>query len=176
MTDAAVISLSDVETALSRRDVIALKTELVVLVREGTRYDSRDALGRLGDATGHVDLTSWPSRSLQALVRALDHLHNLEQHEDGRAFSGPLPLILLRTRTTAFANLGRIEYDLFTTEPDVRYLRFFSSSGEYNPGDRLVHPTGQAFTVLSREPGNHHDCLTCAPCGEPDDQARFTTG
>ena len=166
MTEAAVVSLPDVETSLTRRDVIALKTELVVLVRQGARYDARDALSRLGDAAGHVDLTSWPARSLRALVRALDHLHNLEQHEDGRSFSGPLPLILLRTRITSFANLGRIEYDLFTTEPDVRYLRFFSSSGEYNPGDRLVHPSGQAFTVLSREPANHHDCLTCAPRGE----------
>lgn len=160
---AALVFFSpDVETELGIEDVPVVMAELSVLVRPDWWFDAAGAVARLETARSSgvvVDLREWERPELAAFARALDHIRNAEPASD---IPEPRPLSLLRDRVIAYAGLEQRTYD-FTVTPDLDVRQFFSYTGPYDVGDRLVapHDHGLRLVVVERQPGDPNEHLTC---------------
>lgn len=158
---ALVVYSPDVETELGVEDLPVLFAELSVLVRPDSWYDAAGAAAHLAAAEGGglADLREWEQPQVFAFARALDHIRDTQPASE---IPEPRPLAVLRDRVIAYAGLEQRTYD-FTLAAEVDVRQFFSYTGAYGVGDRLVapHDHGLRLLVTNREPGDRNDLLTC---------------
>lgn len=150
MTIFALPSVGDttVDVDVGQAEYEPLLDELDALAK--TRY-GMDADGAAGGIRqdGLVDIGVIPDGHFSAILRALDHVRN----------AGHLGPQLIRVRDAMAAD--GITYTV--REPDGRESTWFSYSGTYERGDRIVGgPAGAATVVDVIERENRPTLLVCA--------------
>ena len=145
---------------VSDRDVDWLLGELFA-VRVGTSRRAQQALTQIGEARRMgvpVRLGDWQDADVHALARALDHCRNAllaapEEHE----MPVQWPLFGFRNAVIDVDPLSQPRtYHLAALDGKPRRF-FFSFTGDYGTGDRLVYTAREAFRVLAVEPASGSD-------------------
>lgn len=164
MSRRLVVRISKAEVPLGDTDVDQIVGELELLTWDGSRLDPESAIEELAKArqTRSTNLLDWPWQAQHAFARALDHLRNLEPKGPER-WGNPFRLARLRDLTIGVCGLPFRKYEVVLDHPDAKYREFWSYTGEYEPGDRLVRGDGRVFRVLDRRPGAVLDQLICRP-------------
>ena len=154
-----VFEVAEAAFLVSDSDADWLLGELFA-VRVGANQRAQQPLTQIGEARRKgtpVKLQEWQDADVHALARALDHCRNAllsapEEHET----LVPWQLFGFRNAVIGVDRLSvACTYHLAAVDGRPRF--FFSFTGEYGPGDRLVYTATEAFRVVAVEPASGSD-------------------